>query len=152
MGTSNKESIEKEVLNLGCGFKHMTDAINVDISPLAKPDVIIDLEEGNLPFKDNQFKQVHVYHVLEHIKNLIPLMNEIYRVMKDEGQLFIKVPQGKGIWADPTHVRGFSDISFRYYCDYPFSEMYGIDTHFVEIKNDFLDNNDGGELYVVLQK
>jgi len=141
-----------EILNLGCGFKHMRNAINVDINEIVKPDMIINLEDGKLPFEDNTFKEIHTYHVLEHIHNLIPLMNEIYRVMKFDGQLFIKVPQNEGVWADPTHVRGFSILSFRYYCDYPFSEMYGITTHFKQIANLFIDNSDGGELSVILRK
>lgn len=142
----------KEILNLGCGFRHMNNAINVDISEITKPDIIVDLEEGKLPFENETFKAIYAYHILEHIKNLIPLMNEIYRVMKPEGKLFIKVPQNEGIWADPTHVRGFSKISWRYYCDYPFSKMYGIKTHFKGISNEFVNNEDGGELQVVLKK
>lgn len=144
--------MNKEILNLGCGFKHANNAINVDISKITKPDIIVDLEEGKLPFEDETFKVVYAYHILEHIKNLIPLMNEIYRVMKPKGELYIKVPQNEGIWADPTHVRGFSKISWRYYCDYPFSEIYGIKTHFKEVYNEFINKEDGGELQVVLKK
>lgn len=142
----------KEILNLGCGFRHIKEGVNVDINKIVNPDVVVDLEDGKLPFEDNTFKEVYAFHILEHIKNLIPLMNEIYRVMKIGGKLLIKVPQNEGIWADPTHVRGFSKLSWRYYCDYPFAELYGIKTHFKEIHNNFIYNDDGGELHVVLKK
>ena len=144
--------MSKEILNLGCGFRQNTDAINIDINETTNPDMIVDLESGKLPFEDNTFKEVYAYHILEHIKNLIPLMNEIYRVMKTKGKLFIKVPQNEGIWSDPTHVRGFSRFSWRYYCSYPRSELSGIKTHFKEISNEFIYNEDGGELQVVLEK
>jgi len=134
--------MNKEILNIGCGFKHNTDAINIDINKATKPDIIVDLEDGKLPFEDNTFKVVYAYHILEHIKNLIPLMNEIYRVMKPGGGLFIKVPQHEGIWADPTHVRGFSKLSWRYYCNYSHSELSGIKTHFKEMLNKFVNNDD----------
>ena len=144
--------MNKEILNIGCGFKHIENAINLDINKIVKPDVIVDLENRKLPLENETFKVVYAYHILEHIKNLIPLMNEIYRVMKPEGELYIKVPQNEGMWADPTHVRCFSKLSWRYYCDYPFSEMYGIKAHFKEIYNEFSNNDDGGELQVVLRK
>ena len=145
-------------LNLGCGNDYKEGWINLDIGEKnvygenTKADVFWDLNNYPYPFENNEFSFIFMRGILEHIKNLIPLMNEIYRVMKPGGELYISVPQNEGIWADPTHVRGFSKISWRYYCDYPFSEMYGIKTHFKEVFNKFINNEDGGVLQVVLKK
>lgn len=144
--------MEKKILNIGCGFKHIPGAINIDSSTIAKPNLILDLEKDILPFEDNSVDEIHAYHILEHIKNIISLMNECYRVLKTDGKMFIEVPQNEGTWADPTHTRAFSKLSFRYYCDYPVSNIYGITSHFKQEKCQFRDNEDGGQLDVVLIK
>ena len=141
-------------LNLGCAFNRIDGFINIDKSKDSYADKIIDLDKPRClkSFKDNSIKEIVAVHILEHINNIIPLMNECYRVLKKGGIMIIGVPQGIGTWADPTHVRAFSNISFRYYCDYPFSKIYGITTHFKEIANQFTDNEDGGVLNVILEK
>jgi len=137
-------------LNLGCGLRRIEGYINIDKSKSSKADWILDLEEQEIPFKD--VDEIVATHILEHIKNIIPLMNDCYRVLKEGGRMFIEVPQGEGIWADPTHVRAFSSLSFRYYCGYPFSEIYGITAKFKCISLDFIPNQDGGILRVILEK
>lgn len=56
-------------------------------------------------------------HVLEHITNLIPLMREIHRVLKPGGHLCLVSPYASSddAWEDPTHVRAFTEQSFRYF-------------------------------------
>ena len=139
-------------LNIGSGLNYRIGYVNIDKSKKAKADLFLDLEKGRLPYKDNSVEEIIATHVLEHIQNIIPLMNECYRVLKKEGRMFIEVPQNEGIFADPTHVRGFSNLSFRYYCGYPFSEIYGIKCNFKEIQNIFINNQDGGVLQVILEK
>jgi predicted SAM-dependent methyltransferase len=141
-------------LNLGCAFNKIDGFINIDKSRKSYADKIIDLEKPRClkEFKDNSIEEIVSIHILEHIKNIIPLMNECYRVLKKGGKMLIIVPIGEGMFADPTHCRFFSKLSFRYYCNYPLSEIYGIKTHFKEIGNKFIDNEDGGVLNVILEK
>lgn len=139
-------------LNLGCGNRKLEWYINIDKSEFANPDFILDLEEGELPYDNDSISEIIATHILEHIQNIIPLMNECYRVLKKDGKMKIVVPQNEGIWADPTHVRAFSNLSFRYYCGYAFGEIYGITCKFKEITNFFKDNEDGGELHITLKK
>lgn len=139
-------------LNLGCGHNYLPGFINIDKSKFARCDKRIDLEKGHLPFKDKTIELIVATHLLEHIKNIIPLMNECYRVLKDTGEIHIIVPQNEGTWADPTHCRAFSRLSFRYYCGYPFSEIYGIKTNFTQVSCEFINNRDGGILSVILRK
>jgi len=137
-------------LNLGSGLRKLEGYVNIDKSLNASPDDVINLEEGFIPY--GGVDEILATHILEHIQNIIPLMNECFRVLKDGGRMIIEVPQNEGTWADPTHVRAFSKLSFRYYCGYPFSEIYGITAKFKLISQDFIDNPDGGVLRVILEK
>jgi len=139
-------------LNLGAGLNKLNGYINIDKSKKAELDLVLDLDYEVFPYENNSVEEIRATHILEHIKNIIPLMNECYRVLKVGGKMHISVPQGIGIWADPTHLRAFSKISFRYYCGYPLSEIYGITAKFREESNIFVSNDDGGVLEVVLVK
>ncbi len=103
-------------LNLGCGNNKIEGYINCDISKEVNPDKIVNLEK-KLPFKDNSIEEIICYHTLEHIKNFIPLMEEIYRILKNDGIIHIKVPYFcySGAFQDPTHVRFFTLKTFDYF-------------------------------------
>lgn len=103
-------------LNLGCGVDKREGYVNCDISPLVKPDKIIDLEK-KLPFKKNSVTEVLAFHVLEHINNFIPLMHELYKVCKKNTIIKIKTPfySAWGQFNDPTHVRSFTPFTFDYF-------------------------------------
>lgn len=133
-------------------MRYMQGYINIDISQKSKADLILDLEKGKLPYKDNSIDEIWATQFLEHIRNLIPLMNECYRVLALKGMFHIIVPQGEGIWADPTHVRGFSKLSYRYFCGYGYPELYGITCKFKLVLQNYVNNEDGGILKIVLSK
>ena len=146
----------KIALNIGCGLNRIEitkeiKVINIDKSKYSKADKYLDLEK-KLPFKTDSIDCIYAIHVLEHIENIIGLMNECYRVLKKKGIMMIEVPQGDGIWADPTHKKAFSKLSFRYYCDYPLSQIYGIKCKFKQTLQEFINNADGGVLRIVLEK
>lgn len=79
-------------------------------------DIICDLDEG-IPLPDNSVGVINASHVLEHLKDPIKSMSEIYRVLCDGGWAFIEVPStdGRGAWQDPTHVSYWNENSFWYY-------------------------------------
>ena len=101
-------------LNLGAGYNYKHGFINIDKDDKYKIDLKLDLEEAKLPYEDNSVEIIYASHVLEHIKNYIPLMKEIHRVLKNEGILYILVPEFpcESAVADPTHVRFFVPASF----------------------------------------
>lgn len=122
-------------LNLGCGNDKREGYINCDISPLIKPDRIIDLEK-KLPFKTNSIDEILAYHVLEHINNFIPLMKEIHRICKPKAKIYVKCPfyAGWGQWNDPTHVRFFSLYTFNYFRKNNYSHETGTDKNLFNYK------------------
>lgn len=141
-------------INLGSGLRYLDGYINIDKSTKFKTDLVFNLEQLELiplNYQEGEIDEINASHILEHIHNIIPLMNECYRILKKGGKMFIEVPQGDGIWADPTHVRAFNLMSFRYYCDY-YNEIYGITCKFRILSGEFIPNKDGGVLKVVLEK
>ena len=49
---------------------------------------IVDLEE-KFPFEDNSFDLAFCFFTLEHIENIENFFNETYRILSDDGQIFI---------------------------------------------------------------
>lgn len=112
-------------LNLGCGRHPEPGFINLDRVGGFGADVVFDLERcgepafglTRIPFEANTFDCVLASHVLEHIRNLIPLMRDIHRVLKPGGKLCIASPYASSddAWEDPTHVRAFTEMSWHYF-------------------------------------
>jgi predicted SAM-dependent methyltransferase len=98
-------------LNLGCGPDIQEGFVNYDIKPIS--DVCGNCEEG-LPFKDETFDEILASHILEHIHDLRGLKQELWRIMKPNGELAIIVPDylSPDAWGDDTHCRAFSNQSF----------------------------------------
>jgi ubiquinone/menaquinone biosynthesis C-methylase UbiE len=49
---------------------------------------VIDLEQ-TFPFEDNSFDLAFCFFTLEHIQNIENFFNETYRILSDDGQIFI---------------------------------------------------------------
>lgn len=95
-------------INIGSGYNHILDYINIDSDPKCKPDYVIDLERENLPFEDNSVEEVIAYHILEHLGDgFFHCIQEIYRVCKNGAIVDIRVPHPRHdtFLIDPTHKR-----------------------------------------------
>ena len=105
-------------LNLGCGKDILKGYINLDIAKLPGVDIVCDIEKEKLPFEDNSINNVYTNNVLEHIKNLEFVMEEIHRILKPNGKVQIIVPHYSTplAFGDPTHKRFFCYYTFDYFC------------------------------------
>ena len=106
-------------LNLGCGpkKKQKEGYINIDKKEWVKPDLVVDFELAKLPFDTSSVDEIYTSHLLEHIENFIPFMEEIYRVCKPNIKIKIHAPHGlteEGI-GDPTHERPLCPHTFDYF-------------------------------------
>ncbi len=104
-------------LNLGCGRKHLPGALNVDVTGETSPDVVHDLNVFPWPFPTNHFTEVFMYDVIEHLDNLVPVVNEICRVCRDGASVHVTVPHfsSANAFTDPTHKHFFGWHSFDYF-------------------------------------
>lgn len=105
-------------LNLGCGDKPIENAVNVDFYQQNVPNLIVhNLNSLPYPFKDNTFDYVHLSQILEHLGDTIGVLEEIRRIAKPEGVIYIGVPHfsSRIAYADPTHIRYFAATTFSHY-------------------------------------
>lgn len=108
---------DSKILEIGCGMNKINvpdcKVIGLDASKLAGVDIVHDLEKTPLPFNDNEFDIVFSHTVLEHVKNLVPLIEDIHRILKPKGKLISYVPHFAGLAAIYiTHHNYFSADSF----------------------------------------
>lgn len=109
------------MLNLGAGSTTVvgdgTASVDVDlIVPRKRPGpmfVVADAER--LPFRDDAFDGVVAKDVLEHVVRLHQCLGEIRRVVHVGAKMCVLTPRAvpRAVWADPTHVRGFTAPSLR---------------------------------------
>lgn len=95
-------------LNLGCGRSALPGFVNVDRVALPGVDLVADLS-APLPFVDSEAEEIRLSHVLEHMAEPLPLMQELHRVAAPGASLILSVPYGSSddAWADQTHVRPY---------------------------------------------
>jgi SAM-dependent methyltransferase len=103
-------------LNIGSSDRTKEGFVNLDIIAKQGVDIVCDLNDG-IPLKDNVVTEVYAGHVLEHVDDIVKIMEEIYRVCRAGAIIKIKVPYFKSIGAfkDPTHRRFFTEETFYYF-------------------------------------
>ena len=106
-------------IDLGCGTRKVKGTIGVDTVPVPGVDVVADINHG-LPFRDSSIDAIYSYHILEHMDDFLATMEEIWRVCRPGGLVFVKAPHAACsfvTWKDPTHRRGLSIATFAYFDD-----------------------------------
>lgn len=106
------------ILHIGAGRKKIRGAVTLDINPRTNPGVLWDLNERPYPFEDDTFDTVMCEHVLEHLGDVIGVMEDLHRVCKPGARVWIYVPHFSSLNfnTDPTHTHAFSSRSFDYLC------------------------------------
>jgi len=108
----------KEKINLGCGKEILKEYVNLDMIKLEGVDVIHNLDKFPYPFSDNQFIEIHMKSIMEHLENVEKTLEELWRISKPNAIIIIKVPHfaSLGAFVDPTHKRFFTYYCFDDYC------------------------------------
>jgi len=107
-------------LHLGCGRKILAGWTNVDVFPGEGVDIVADLNDcakTPLPFETDSITEFLGSHLLEHITNSLPMMQELHRIAKPGAQAVFNLPYGSSddAFEDPTHVRQYFLNSFGYF-------------------------------------
>jgi len=135
----NAEKESNLKLELGCGEYVAEGFIGVDMKKADHVGIVHDLNVFPWPFKDSTVSHIRAYHIFEHLKDIISVMNECYRILKPEGILELEVPttDGHGAFSDPTHVSFWNQDTLNYFCQelnpvvYAFSKDYGVFADFI---------------------
>jgi SAM-dependent methyltransferase len=105
------------ILHLGCGPQKHPGSIGVDRNPRSAADVLCDLNQRAYPFADDTFDLILCEHVLEHLDDVIAVMEEIHRVGRPSATVIVRVPHFSSVYyySDPTHRHPFALHSFDYF-------------------------------------
>lgn len=101
------------ILDNGCGLRNVyyDNVVNFEIVDYPTTDVLGIGEK--LPFKSNVFDAVFSLNVLEHVKNPFECANEIIRVLKPGGILYIVVPFLQPFHGYPNHYYNMTSSGLR---------------------------------------
>lgn len=116
-------------LDVACGQNKQEGYIGIDIANIPGVDIVHDLEIYPWPIESESCEEVNVSHYIEHTKDIIKFMEEIYRILKPSkvnlstkewtpgGKCMINAPYYTSMrcWQDPTHVRAISEATFLYF-------------------------------------
>jgi predicted SAM-dependent methyltransferase len=114
-------------LDLGCGASKKNGFIGVDSLKLPGVDIVHDLTIFPYPFSDNEVDEILMDNVLEHLPSPLKVVEEIYRICKEDATVTIVVPYFRSFYAtiDPTHVNFFGTSWFNYFDpSHPFQKKY----------------------------
>ena len=103
----NKNTDEVSFLDIGGAGGHQFDdmpikdktRIDIDGDKLkeSKDWKVIKMDAHSLDFEYRSFNLISCFQVLEHTKNPLEIMNEMYRVLKPGGKIWITVPDLHGV-------------------------------------------------------
>lgn len=108
------------MLNVGAGHHRIQGWTNLDRSLEVKPDILFDLTDipaKQIPLLSDSVDMFLCSHIMEHIPNILPVMQELHRIAKPGAGISIRVPYGGSdiAYGDPTHCRFFFENSVFYF-------------------------------------
>lgn len=103
------------VLDFGCKDRKILGAIGVDVDPAVNPDVLCNFHKFPYPFEDNYADEIYAKHIIEHLDHPKMFVEEIFRILKPGGVVFIETPHFSNYvaYADPQHKLYYSYFMFR---------------------------------------
>lgn len=92
-------------------------------SRISDLDVLHDLNKYPYPFQDNSLDCIYASHILEHLANRQKAIKELWRILKPNGQLVVRVPHCTSVGASNSdHLTPWNSGAFN--CNVN-SEWYG---------------------------
>ncbi len=111
------------ILNIGCGHKIPaeyagdTNIVSVDRVAMSGVNVVHDLNVLPWPWPDNAFDMIMAFDVIEHLDNVVPVMDECWRILRARGRMVIRTTAWdcRQSYTDPTHKHWFTLESFDFF-------------------------------------
>jgi SAM-dependent methyltransferase len=104
------------LLDVGCGSKKHRGAVT-------DADIVHDLDVFPYPIEDDEFDEILMQDVLEHVAEPIRVAEELHRVLRPGGRLQLRTPHFSSAlaYSDPTHRHYYATTAIRYLADPGFS-------------------------------
>lgn len=110
-----KKPADAMILNIGALSKNLQSLHqgirNLDICYYPNIDFIADV--CDLPFQSGSLDMIIFKNVLEHVKNPTKALEEIHRVLKKGGILYVKVPFLQPFHAVPDDFQRYTESGFK---------------------------------------
>jgi SAM-dependent methyltransferase len=102
-------------LNIGCGKEFLKGWENTDRFPMSKEVKMLDVTKFPLPYKNSSISRIRLRNIIEHIPipDQLKLFEDMYRITKHEGTIWIRVPYGSHWCRRMDHYRGYTYASFE---------------------------------------
>jgi SAM-dependent methyltransferase len=116
-----KEHNQGVKLDLGCGANKNPGFLGIDYRALPGVDIVHNLEKFPFPLPNECASLAVASHVVEHLDphggKFIEFMNEVWRLLKPDGEFWIAAPYAgsPGYWQDPTHCNPCSEVTWEYF-------------------------------------
>ena len=109
----------RRVLDIGCGRNKYQGAVGIDFATCADLDISYDLNVFPYPLEESSFDVILLRNLIEHIQNIVGLMEEIHRVGVNAADVIISTPHFSSLYSyqDPTHVRHMAYDSMDYFTE-----------------------------------
>ena len=95
------------------------DAWGIDMELTTDNQMIVkcNVDKEKFPFEDNTFDFILVKSAIEHVRNIYPFMEEVYRVLKKGGKVVILTCDWKAVhkifYDDADHKSPFTKFSLK---------------------------------------
>jgi len=109
----------RKVLDVGCGRDKFPGSDGIDYAVNSVADVMHDLDDFPYPIPDDTYEVILCRNVIEHVPDVVGLMEEIHRVGKNGADVIITTPHFSSLYSyqDPTHVRHLAYDSMEYFIE-----------------------------------
>ena len=108
-------------LDIGCGRGKQPGWVGLDMRELPGVDIVHDVEEQPWPLPDESVVVAMCSHLVEHINphkgGFLRFMDELWRVMRVDGEVAISCPHANsaGFAQDPTHCNMVNERTWGYF-------------------------------------
>ncbi len=102
--------IEK-ILDVGCGINKIPGSTGIDIDEKSHADIKHDFNVYPFPIEDNSFDKIYAKHIIEHLDDPQGFINELTRILKPGGTLFMETPHFSSYVA-------YSEVQHKFFFSY----------------------------------
>lgn len=117
--TRTIDTSKTRTLDVGCGNDKIPGAVGIDLFAGPQIDIVHDLDRTPWPVETSAFDVIRLWSVVEHLHDLVAVMEEVHRVGRPGATVLIGTPHfsSANAYTDPTHVHFLSGRFLDYFIE-----------------------------------